>query len=130
MEIQNLEQFLQQRGLNYKVVVGPRWEDNSNGKLSEDRFYVINSALETLKTVRSVWKKGEWSSAVSNALEEFDVHETKMIYSHDLNSVKKGILAEGEKAYNAYVIRQKRVDENVTSEKLSTSFKKLLKDLK
>jgi len=130
MEIQNLEQFLQQRGLNYKVVVGPRWEDNSNGKLSEDRFYVINSALETLKTVRSVWKKGEWSAAVSNALEEFDIHEIKMIYSHDFNAVKKAILAEGEKAYNAYVIRQKRIDDNVTSDKLSTSFKKTLKDLK
>ena len=130
MKILNLEQFLQQRGLNYKVVVGPRWKDNSDGKISEDRFYIINSALETKKTVRSVWTKGEWSAAVSKAIDEFDIHETKMIYSHDLDEVKKSIFAEGEKAYNAYVIRQKRVDENVTSEKLSTSFKKLLKDLK
>ena len=131
MKILNLEQFLQQRGLNYKVVIGPRWESkDADGKISEDRFYIIDSSLETKKTVRSVWKKGEWSAAVSKALDEFDLHETKIIYSHDLDAVKKQILAEGEKAYNAYVIRQKRMDENVTSEKLSTSFKKLLKELK
>jgi hypothetical protein len=42
MDIQNLEQFLEARGLNYKIVVGPRWEhEGADGKLSEDRFYVI-----------------------------------------------------------------------------------------
>lgn len=131
MKIQNLEQFLQVRGLNYKVVVGPRWEgEDAKGKISEDRFYIINSALETKKNVRSVWKKGEFSPTVVKILKEFDLHETKMIYSHDLDAVKKQILAEGEKAYNAYVIRQKRIDENVKADKLTTKFKKLIKDLK
>ena len=131
MEIQNLEQFLEARGLNYKIVIGPRWESEAaEGKLSEDRFHVINSSLETKKTVRSVWKKGEWSAAVSKALVEFDIHETKIIYSHDLKVVKKQILSEGEKAYSAYVIRQKRIDGNVEVDDNSKKFEKLLKELK
>lgn len=133
MKIQNLEQFLEARGLNYKVVIGPRWEnEGAEGKQSEDRFYIINSALEQKKSVRGVWKKGEFSPAVEKALKEFDLHETKMIYSHDIDSVKRAILAEGEKAYNAYVIRQKRMteDEKTTSSKLSKEFSKMIKDLK
>jgi len=131
MKIQNLEQFLESRGLEYMVVVGPQWKnEEAKGKPSEDRFYVLDSSLDQKHYVRSVWRKGTFSSAVENAIDEFDRHETKVIYSHDLNAVKKQILAEGEKAYGAYVIRQKRIDENVKSDKVSKDFTKKLKDLK
>jgi hypothetical protein len=130
-KIQNLEQFLTARGLNYKVVVGPRHaSEDADGKPSEDRFYIINSSLETVKSVRSVWKKGEWSSYVTKAIEAFDLHETKMTYSHDLKAAKQTILAEGEKAYNAYVIRQQRIDKNTKADKVSKEFSKIIKETK
>lgn len=129
MNTKNLEQFLQVRGLNYKVIVGPRWKDKEVGKPSEDRFYIINSVLETKKNIRSVWKKGKFSPSVEIALKEFDLHETKMIYSHDLKEVQKSILAEGEKAYKAYMMRDERKGED-KMDKLSKDFDKMITKLK
>jgi hypothetical protein len=130
VKILNLEQFLQNRGLEYMVVIGPQWEnEDAKGKQSEDRFYILDSALEQNHYVRSVWRKGEFSSAVQSALDEFDRHETKMSYSHDIDLVKKKIFAEGEKAYNAYIIKQKREHgDNLKSDKTSAKFKKLIKE--
>jgi len=130
VNILNLEQFLEARGLEYMMVIGPQWEsEEAKGKISEDRFYVLDSSLEKRHYVRSVWRKGEFSSSVQSAIDEFDRHETKMSYSHDIDAVKKMIFAEGEKAYNAYVIKQKRTHgDNVKTDKMSTKFKKLIKE--
>ena len=130
VKILNLEQFLEARGLEYMVVVGPQWEnEDAKGKQSEDRFYILDSSLDQKHYVRSVWRKGEFSSAVQSAIDEFDRHETKMSYSHDIDTVKKEIFAMGVKAYNAYVIKQKRNSgDNITTPKMSTKFKKLNKE--
>lgn len=129
VNILNLEQFLENRGIEYMMVIGPQWEsEETTGKPSEDRFYVLDSSLEKKHYVRSVWRKGEFSSSVQSALDEFDRHETKMSYSHDIDTVKQTIFSEGEKAYNAFVIREKREHgENITTNKVSTKFKKLIK---
>ena len=130
MKTKNLEQFLQDRGLNYKVVVGPRWNSNEvKGKPSEDRFYIINSSLEEIKTVRSVWVKGKFSTSVDKALKEFDLHETGIMYTHDFQEVRKTIFAEGEKAYNVYMLRDDRKGEE-KMDKMSKNFEKMIKKLK
>lgn len=130
VKILNLEEFLIRRGLEYPVVIGPRWEEDTKGKPSDDRFYVLNSAAEQVQYIRSVWRKGEFSSGVQSAIDEYDRHEINIRYSHDMDSVKKSILLEGLKAYRAYVIREKRTHgDNVTSTKLSDNFKKLIKTL-
>jgi len=130
MKTKNLEQFLQGRGLNYKAIVGPRWKnDEAKGKPSEDRFYIINSSLEEKKSVRSVWTKGKFTPAVEKALNEFDLHETKVMYSHDYEEIRKAIFAEGEKAYNAYMLRDDRKGEE-KMDKVSKDFEKMIKKLK
>jgi len=127
-KILNLEEFLIQRGLEYAVVIGPQWESEEvKGKSSEDRFYVLNSAIEQIHYVRSVWRTGEFSSAVQTAMDEHDRHETKVYYSHDMDSVKRSILAEGIKAYSAYVIKQKRIHgEDIETDFMSKEFKKII----
>jgi len=128
MKILNLEQFLKDRGLNYKVVVGPRWEnDDAKGSASDDEFYIINSALKQIKKTDKVWNRKKFSLTVINILKEHDIHETTMIYTHDLDEAKKTIFAQGQKAYNAYVIRQKRSHgDDVKTDSESSSFKKLV----